>query len=229
MNAHRIVRSGGTLVVSFFFFSAGGALLVNGLVYFYLSMPGGSPNPARDLAPFNDVLVSVATSPAVASVALLGTAGFVWEVRSNGLLPRDERTLKQKIDDVRRKRAKESHVWSHPDVDAGTDHYRELQSEEGDATPDYPTAEDGDLALIGHQMTTSPRRVRGIIENQSDRSYSNVAVQVVWLIDGEPAGEEVAWKNSLSPDDKWRFEVYDNTGEKPSSYRITDLSGSSAE
>jgi hypothetical protein len=29
----------------------------------------------------------------------------------------------------------------------------------------------------------------------------------VGFIDGEPAAEEVAWKNALNPGDKWRFEV----------------------
>jgi hypothetical protein len=134
------------------------ALLNSRLVYFYLAMPGGSTNPARDLAPFNDVLISVATSPAVASLALLGTVGFVWEVRANGFLPRDERTLRQKLDDMRRERAKESHVWSHPGVDSGTNVYQELPTEAGETEPDYPTAEGGDLALIGHGMTASPRR-----------------------------------------------------------------------
>jgi len=98
----------------------------------------------------------------------------------------------------------------------------------GNAEPDYSTAEGGDLALVDNEMTTAPRRVRGIIENCSDRRYTNVAVRAVWIVDGEPAGEEVAWKNSLSSGDKWPFEVYENTGTAPSSYRITDLSGSSA-
>jgi len=78
---------------------------------------GGIPNPAWDLGPFNEALLGTVTSPVVASLVLFGTAGFGWELRENGLLLRDERTLKEKIDDMRREKAPESPLWTHPDVD----------------------------------------------------------------------------------------------------------------
>jgi hypothetical protein len=211
----RFLRSFGILFGGLLLIAGGGSSAIYGMVLFYLAMPGGrEPEPV--LAPVNEAVASVGTNELMWLVAVVGTVSFVWEVRQNGLLNKEERLLAERKKEWRRQKAEESEAWQPPEEDREeATIYDDLQDDGELVVADATLADDG--------MPS----VRGVVANTDSEPYADVRVKVQFVNGaGETVGSGIATTKEVDPGSRWKFEVFHSDSEASvAGYRLSTPMG----
>jgi hypothetical protein len=212
----RFLRSFGILFGGLLLITGGGTSAVYGVILFYLAMPGGRQADSV-LAPVHEAAASIGTNEIIWVVATIGVVSFVWEVRQNGLLNKEERLLAERKKEWRRQKAEENEAWQPPEEDREEESiYDELQ----DST--------GELVLTDSTMTDEDMpSVRGVVANTDAEAYTDVRVKVQFVgEDGEVVGSGIATTKEIEPGTRWRFEVFHSESSTAvAGYRLSSPTG----
>lgn len=196
----------------------GGLMIIYGLLLLYVSAP--NPRSPSDLQFIHDVARWLLDQEVLYLLVAVGIAGFLWEVKREGFLPRDDR-LRYQIDrDRRRELAEETEVWDAPDGERKTDPYEQLHENLHEETRQ--------LSLVKTRFDESETpSVAGRLLNSSDRTpYRDVVVEISFFDDEKTHLDTTyATRQSLDPSSSWEFEVFPSpdTESAVQYYRVTDI------
>jgi len=194
------VRTYGLFVGGVSMFVGGGLATIYGLLFFYVTAPGG-PDPNRVVGPLNDLVLAVVGNQLFVPLALVGLGVFFADVYRNGLLDLDDRTYWERKKDLRRRKARESEVWDPPPEDQEEPTvYDELVEQ----------VESGELALVDHDGSMDGRpSVRGVVRNTSPKPYRDVEVEIAF-VDRQGGVVDVRLPSTerVESASSWKFEVF---------------------
>ncbi len=211
-----LVGKFGLMFGGFMLITGGGALVVYGGLTFYLGVPGG--NDLSALEPLHRVVAPMVESWLTYVVVAVGAAGFVFEIKRNGLQISDDRLLVEREREWRREKAQESDVWRPPEEDReGKSVYEKLREEQ---------AESGLVLWSDELVGEKPPRIRGEVRNTTRAEYTDVQMAVQFIDEtGDVVDTGGATRKELSPGDAWQFEVFGRDAGDAVTYRISRPTG----